>query len=90
MLTLPGPSAYVDVMTETDNLVGDGTSRDPAVGLRAVAALRRLVERLEDLQVNNARSQGWSWADIASALGVSKQTVHRKHAGRLSPKERKA
>lgn len=76
-------------MAETVGLVDDGTSRDPAVGLRAVAALRRLVERLEDLQVHNARSQGWSWADIASALGVSKQTVHRKHAGRLSPDDRR-
>lgn len=72
-------------MSQTQGLVDDGTSRDPAVGLRAVAALRRLVERLEDLQVQSARSQGWSWSDIASALGVSKQTVHRKHAGRLSP-----
>ena len=72
-------------MSHTQGLVDDGTSRDPAVGLRAVAALRRLVERLEDLQVQNARSQGWSWSDIASALGVSKQTVHRKHAGRMSP-----
>jgi ribosome-binding protein aMBF1 (putative translation factor) len=72
-------------MPHTQGLVDDGTSRDPAVGLRAVAALRRLVERLEDLQVQNARRQGWSWSDIASALGVSKQTVHRKHAGRMSP-----
>jgi hypothetical protein len=46
-------------MSHTQGLVDDGTSRDPAVGLRAVAALRRLVERLEDLQVQNARSQGW-------------------------------
>ena len=60
----------------------DGTSQDPAVGLRAVAALRRLVERLEHLQVDNARRLGWSWSDIAVGLGVSKQTVHRKHAGR--------
>lgn len=71
-------------MTSTSELVGDGTSQDPAVGLRAVAALRRLTERLEDLQVANARRLGWSWADIASALGVTKQTVHRKHAGRAA------
>lgn len=53
--------------------------RDPAIGLRSVAALRRLLEQLEALQVENARSQGWSWKDIAEALGVTKQTVHRKH-----------
>ena len=61
------------------------TSPDPATGLRAVAALRRLVEQLEDLQVENARAQGWSWAEVAGALGVSKQAVHKKHAGHAAP-----
>ncbi|MCC3651003.1 MULTISPECIES: hypothetical protein [Streptomyces] len=56
--------------------------RDPAVGLRAVAALRRLVERLETLQVDSARRQGWSWEEIGTALGVSRQAVHKKHARR--------
>ncbi|WP_026875422.1 hypothetical protein [Jiangella gansuensis] len=55
---------------------------DPRVGLRAVAALRRLVERLEALQVGNARDQGWSWEEIGAALGVSRQAVHKKHARR--------
>lgn len=76
-------------MTDTRDLIGSGTSRDPAVGLRAVAALRRLVEQLEDLQVRNARELGWSWAEIAAAVGVSKQAVHRKHAGRLSGTDRR-
>jgi DNA-binding NarL/FixJ family response regulator len=58
------------------------TSDDPDVGLRAVAALRVLTERLEILQVGNARKQGWSWQEIAERLGVTKQTVHRKY-GRL-------
>jgi cytolysin (calcineurin-like family phosphatase) len=54
---------------------------DPATGLRGVAALRRLVERLETLQVDRARGLGWSWAQIAVELGVSKQAVHQKHGG---------
>jgi DNA-binding MarR family transcriptional regulator len=57
-------------------------STDPDVGLRAVAALRALAERLEILQVDNARKLGWSWQEIAGRLGVTKQTVHRKHAKR--------
>jgi hypothetical protein len=57
-------------------------SADPEVGLRAVAALRVLTERLEILQVDNARRLGWSWQDIAQRLGVTKQTVHRKHGRR--------
>ncbi len=47
-----------------------------------MAALRRLLEQLEALHVRNARSRGWSWQEIAEELGVSKQAVHKKHAGR--------
>lgn len=75
-------SMYVDDMPEATKLASEASSRDPRVGLRSVAALRRLLERLEALQVRNARAQGWSWQEIAEELGVSKQAVHRKHAGR--------
>jgi hypothetical protein len=54
-------------------------SRDPAVGLGAVAALRQLVDELEELHVDNARELGWSWQAIAECLGVSRQSVHKKH-----------
>jgi hypothetical protein len=54
-------------------------SSDPAVGLRAVAALRRLTDRMENLQVANARQQGLSWAAIADVLGVTRQAVQQKH-----------
>jgi hypothetical protein len=70
-------------MESMSQTVDGGTSPEPAVGLQAVAALRRLVEQLEDLQVENARAQGWSWAEIAASLGVSKQAVHKKHAGHV-------
>lgn len=63
-------------------LAGQITNSDPAVGLRAVVALRRLLDELERLHVDSARDQGWSWQDVASALRVSRQTVHEKHAGR--------
>ncbi|MEU4835971.1 helix-turn-helix domain-containing protein [Streptosporangium sp. NPDC023615] len=52
---------------------------DPDAALRAVARLRRLVEQLEAEHVAAARRAGWSWQDIAARLGVTKQTVHRKH-----------
>ncbi|HKQ01996.1 MAG TPA: hypothetical protein VJ735_16860 [Actinomycetes bacterium] len=57
-------------------------SQDPEIGLTAVAALRGLVEVLEALQVENARVKGWSWQQIAAKLGVTKQAVHYKYAGR--------
>jgi hypothetical protein len=57
----------------------------PELGLRAVAALRGLLEVLEALQVDNARTKGWSWQDIAGRLGVTKQAVHQKHGPRSRP-----
>ena len=66
-------------MQNTLEIAEGAASNDPDVGLRAVAALRELSERLELLQVDNARKLGWSWQDIAQRLGVTKQTVHRKY-----------
>lgn len=68
-------------MTDATDLATDAGSTDPHVGLRAVRALRTLLEKLESIQVAHARRLGWSWQDIADALGVSKQAVHQKHAG---------
>lgn len=70
-------------MTTATKAAEAAGSRDPAVGLRAVAALRTLVEQLEALQVDNAREQGWSWQQIADALAVSRQAVHKKYARML-------
>ena len=76
-------------MPEATKLAQDTSSKDPAVGLRAVASLRALLESLERLQVENARAQGWSWQEIASVLGVSRQAVHKKHGrSRLLRKRR--
>ena len=70
-------------MQSTRELAEGAASNDPDIGLRAVAALRALTERLETLQVDSARELGWSWQDIATRLGVTKQTVHRKHGHRI-------
>jgi len=67
----------------TAEIAEGAASNDPDVGLRAVAALRALTEQLEVLQVDNARTLGWSWQEIAARLGVTKQTVHRKHGRRI-------
>ncbi len=82
MLTGGSSSAYADGIESTTDIAEAAGSTDPDVGLRAVAALRVLTERLEILQVDNARRLGWSWQDIAARLGVTKQTVHRKHGKR--------
>jgi DNA-directed RNA polymerase specialized sigma24 family protein len=71
-------------MTEAGDLTDAAVDPEPAVGLRAVRALRKLLEQLEASQVASARAQGWSWQEIAEVLGVSRQAVHKKHwsAGR--------
>jgi hypothetical protein len=88
-LTLCGKSTYVDDMADTTQVASAASSRDPAVGLKAVRALRALVERLEALQVDNARDQGWTWEQIAQLLGVTRQAVHKKYAGGRGPLRRK-
>src|SRR5260370_19969687 len=72
-------SVQVDMFVlsvQTDRMVGDEIlasieSGDPAVGLRAVGALRRLAEQVEAAQVRLARERGWSWEQIGAGSGVS-------------------
>jgi DNA invertase Pin-like site-specific DNA recombinase len=68
-------------MESASALGKQAASADPAVGLVAAAALRRLADTLEREQVRRARAAGWSWREIAGALHVSKQAVHQKYAG---------
>jgi hypothetical protein len=55
----------------------------PTEALATVVALRRLADQLEDAAVEQAMRTGWSWPDVAEALGVTRQAVHKKHAKRL-------
>ncbi len=51
---------------------------DPEQAFASVVALRLMADRLERKAVANALAQGWSWARIAQALGVSKQAAHKR------------
>ena len=55
---------------------------DPATAIAAVIALRRLADRMEREAVDTALALGWSWAQVAQALGVSRQAAHKRHAAR--------
>ena len=65
-------------------MIDFATPEDPADGLAAVVALRRLAEQLEAAEVERAMRSGWSWPEVAEALGVTRQAVHKKHAKRLA------
>ncbi len=76
-------------MADTARVATAASSKDPTVGLKAVRSLRILVERLEGLQVDNAREQGWTWEQIAQVLGISRQAMHKKYASGRGPLRRK-
>ena len=57
---------------------------EPGDALAAVLALRLLADQLERKAVRKAVAQGWSWAQIAEALGVSRQAAHKKHAAMVA------
>jgi hypothetical protein len=57
-------------------------SADPLDALRQSAALRKSLEGHEEALVHRARVAGATWAQIAEALGVSKQAAHKKYGGR--------
>lgn len=56
---------------------------NPGEALAAVVALRRLADQLEQAAVERAVEQGWTWSQVAQALGVTKQAVHKKFAHRI-------
>lgn len=55
---------------------------DPADALASVVALRRLADRLEASAVDRAIDAGWTWADVAEALDLTRQGAHKRHAAR--------
>lgn len=55
---------------------------DPLRSLRAVAQLRTETDRQEAALVRKARNLGYGWQMIATALGVTRQAVHKKYGRR--------
>jgi DNA invertase Pin-like site-specific DNA recombinase len=68
-----------DVLTK---LARSAAADDPLAALEAIGRLRKELEQREAVLVRKARNAGTTWAEIASALNVSKQAVHKKHGGR--------
>lgn len=64
-------------MVARAELVGQVTSEDPAIGLRAVASLWSLLEAVEELQVKAARDGGLD-------LARDRVRARRLEAGRAS------
>lgn len=60
---------------------------DPAERLQAIVALRHELETIEIEAVAAAVGAGASWADVATAMGITKQSAHRRFAKRLNGSE---
>jgi DNA-binding NarL/FixJ family response regulator len=43
-------------------------------------AMRKMADKLEQKAVIEAIKQGWTWAQIAEALDITKQAAHKRHA----------
>jgi hypothetical protein len=69
-------------MTETPDartLAASLEDADPLQALRAVAALNAEADRVAAVLVRRARNAGCTWAQVAEALGVSRQAVHKRY-----------
>ncbi len=77
---LVGAAEHVaSVLTEGP---GPVSSAHPSLaGLRGLRSLHALADDAARLLVEQARAAGSSWAEIGSALGVSRQAVFQKYGG---------
>lgn len=64
------------------------TDSDPLDLVEDIPILEAFVDDYSDARIADARSQGFSWADIADRLGVSRQAVHKRFAARRRGKRR--
>src|SRR5262245_17857977 len=53
----------------------------------ALRRLRLLATWLEDVCVDTARANGWSWQQIGRSLGRTKQGAQQRHAARPPARE---
>lgn len=59
--------------------VASAESGDPTDVLFRIAQQRAELERAEAIAVRRARNAGTTWAYIATALGVTRQAVHKRY-----------
>lgn len=52
---------------------------DPLAALRSVAALRGILDDVEEIAVGAARARGVTWRQMAPALGLNYRSAHRRY-----------
>jgi DNA-directed RNA polymerase specialized sigma24 family protein len=81
-------AALSDLRERFDALTRADPAEDPRPALREIAALSRRLRELEAEQVQTALARGFSYAEIAAELGVTRQSVHQKHPRRPPGEQR--
>lgn len=61
---------------------------NPADAFAVVLSLRQVADQLERSTVKEAIAQGWTWAQIAEALDITRQAAHKRHAVFINKKEK--
>lgn len=57
------------------------TEEDPMEVLQAIRDLRELLPALEKCAALEAKSNDWTWQQIADAIGISKQAAFERYTG---------
>ena len=60
---------------------------NPEEAFAAVSSLRVIANKLERNAVKEAIKQGWTWAQIAQALDITRQAAHKRHAAFIKTME---
>jgi hypothetical protein len=82
-LTLAAGRITVGIVTDVlTALASESGDEDPLKALRALRAMRTELDRHEVVLVRKARNLGYGWQMIATALGVTRQAVHKKYGRR--------
>lgn len=68
--------------TELATLARTTSSEKTLTALAATTAVMDEMERRRAVLIRRARNEGATWTQIAAALKVSKQAVHKKYGGR--------
>jgi hypothetical protein len=83
--TKPLTTQYADIRNAAKMLAGDYVPEglDPLDALRELQALQQIIEKAQAAlapAVAAARNDGATWQDVASALGVTRQSAHERFA----------
>ena len=60
-------------------------TREPLIALRALAVITEEADKVTRAAVEESRESGHTWAEIADALGVTRQAVQRRYGSARDP-----